>query len=108
MRGFIVFILLILLVFPGFSLTIDQAINLAKESNPALAKAKRQAAAAGAATVQKSWLASPILMLEYQQIPPGSSNLADAEMRIRLGSKYSLAKQALAQAQRRLASRKRG
>ncbi|PIS30143.1 hypothetical protein COT42_03645 [Candidatus Saganbacteria bacterium CG08_land_8_20_14_0_20_45_16] len=82
MRGFIVFILLILLVFPGFSLTIDQAINLAKESNPALAKAKRQAAAAGAATVQKSWLASPILMLEYQQIPPGSSNLADAEMRM--------------------------
>ena len=77
-----VFILLILLVFPGFSLTIDQAINLAKESNPALAKAKRQAAAAGAATVQKSWLASPILMLEYQQIPPGSSNLADAEMRM--------------------------
>jgi len=70
------------LVFPGFSLTIDQAINLAKESNPALAKAKRQAAAAGAATVQKSWLASPILMLEYQQIPPGSSNLADAEMRM--------------------------
>ena len=70
------------MVFPGFSLTIDQAINLAKESNPALAKAKRQAAAAGAATVQKSWLASPILMLEYQQIPPGSSNLADAEMRM--------------------------
>lgn len=82
MRGIIIFILLITLILPTYGLSLDEAIQLAKENNQEILAARKiwQAAKDNVGIVS-TW-PKPQLELMYEQIPQAGGSLADASMKM--------------------------
>jgi outer membrane protein TolC len=82
MRRSIIILLLIVLSFPVYGLSLGEAISIAQENNPEILAAKKNRDAVQSKAIKISTWPDPQIELMYEQIPQSGGNLNDASMKM--------------------------
>lgn len=82
MHRSILFLLILILSFPAYGLSLDEVVSIARENNPEILAAKKSRDAVGSKAIKVSTWPDPQIELMYEQLPQSGGSLDDASMKM--------------------------